>query len=460
MAIHMKSDPGVLVVLKKLQSILDYRLSPELEIEYIDKTIELTNKIFVIGLPLMSVCLWVFYLAHNFSGLPGNVFSFVVGMQIVLCFGIFAILFRGQMRRALNYFTPVMTLGYVYALMGVYVATLPDQTKMLQAQNWVICLVFLLYAIERLSPFFAIWNAASSTVLFYYLQAKVPQLASAAAFQFNWQMLAAHGAGLLICFDQCGNARRKFKYEKELEAQRRQSDDLLRNVLPEAVVDELKTTTSTLAHAYQDVTVIFIDLVGFTKKSSTMEPSRLVTLLDDLFSRFDELASKHGVEKIKTIGDAYMAATGCPNPDRFHAHRMVDFALEIDGVIKSFNQDFSADFGVKVGLASGAVMGGVIGKKRISFDLWGDVVNLASRIESIAAEGEVAVSESTANLIKDKFAISKSRVVDLKGKGPTTVYSILPRGASPQSAEGSKLATFAAQQQPNASIESKERTAA
>ena len=405
----------------------DFRLSPELEIEFEDKTTEMTDRAFLYGVPTLSVCLWVWFFSSLFTNKVGDSLTFAIAVQGVLTLGLFAIRLRGRMRRTLNYFTPVLTSSYVYALIAVYVATLPDQAKMVQAQNWVICLVFFLYAVERLSPLFAVLNAGSATILFYFLKSKMPQLASAESFQFNWQLACAHGVGLFICFDQCINARRKFKFEKDLESQRQHSEKILRNVLPDAIVDELKTTRSTLAHAYSDVTVIFIDLVGFTKKSAAMEPALLVTLLDELFSRFDELASKYDVEKIKTIGDAYMAATGCPRVDSLHAQRMIEFALALENVMKVFNREFAADFGIKVGIASGSVMGGVIGKKRISFDLWGDVVNLASRIESIAADGEIAVSESTAALIKDRVTLSQPRVVELKGKGPTTVYSVLPK---------------------------------
>jgi class 3 adenylate cyclase len=417
----------VFSVVQKWLRQLDYRLSPQLEIEYEDKTNEMTNRAFLYGVPTLSICLWVWFFSSRFTNNVGDSLTFAIAVQGVLALGIFAILLRGRMRRILNYFSPVLTLSYVYALIGVYVATLPDQAKMVQAQNWVICLVFFLYAVERVSPFLAVLNAGSSTLLFYFLQASVPQLIGAESFQFNWQLAAAHGVGLFICFDQCINARRKFKFEKDLDSQRQHSDKILRNVLPDVIVDELKTTRSTLAHAYSDVTVIFIDLVGFTKKSATMEPALLVNLLDELFSRFDELASKYGVEKIKTIGDAYMAATGCPRVDSIHAQRMIEFALALENVMKVFNSEFAADFGIKVGIASGTVMGGVIGKKRISFDLWGDVVNLASRIESIAADGEIAVSESTAALIKERVTLSQPRIVELKGKGPTTVYSVRPK---------------------------------
>lgn len=408
---------------------LDYRLSPELEIEYEDKINEMTNKTFIMGFLPASIGIWIYYYSYILSNQEGDAFNFILALQVLFVVGIFSVLIKGRMRRLLNYFTPVAPLAYTYALMSLYMPTLLDQSKMAQAQNWILCVVFLLYAIERVSPLFSILNGGLTTGMFYYLQSQVPQLATTEAFQFNWQMAAVHASGLLVCVSHCRDSRRSFKLGKDLKFERQQSEALLRNVLPEAIVEELKNTITTLAHLYKDVTVIFIDLVGFTKKSSIMEPSRLVTLLDDLFTRFDELASKHGVEKIKTIGDAYMAATGCPNPDGRHAERMIDFAIDLNQVIKEFNQSFSADFRIKVGMASGQVMGGVIGKKRVSFDLWGDVVNLASRIESIAHDGEIAVSEATAFLIKDYVQLSEARSVDLKGKGPTIVFTVLGKRA-------------------------------
>lgn len=420
-------------MLLKLLKKLDYRLPPALEIEYQDKTNELTNKALIIGMPLLSLGIWFFYFTHYRSAVPGRALLLVGVIQAILVSGMIVVFMKGRIRRLINYFTPILTLTYVYALMGIYVHTLPDTVRMIQTQNWWICVVFLLYGVERISPIFVVLSTGLPTILFYFLQSKVPQLGGTEAFQFNWQLVGAHAAGFYICVEHCVNARKRFLSEKNLEAKTKQSDELLHNVLPDVIVDELKKSTSTLAHSYKNVTVVFLDLVGFTRKSATMKPIRLVTLLDELFSRFDELAMRHGLEKIKTIGDAYMAATGCPKPDDRHAERMMDFALELESLMKLFNRDFSADFGIKVGIASGTVMGGVIGKKRISFDLWGDVVNLASRIESIAGNGEIVVSESTASLIKDYVRLSPGRVVDLKGKGPTTIYSVLPRGTSSRS---------------------------
>jgi len=166
-----------------------------------------------------------------------------------------------------------------------------------------------------------------------------------------------------------------------------------------------------------------------------MDPKLLVTLLNELFSRFDELASRHGIEKIKTIGDAYMAVSGCPEVDDQHAIRMVSFALQLEEVVVQFNEEFGSDFKVKVGIASGSVMGGVIGKKRISFDLWGDVVNLASRIESVGRGGDVSISESTAKLVSGSFQLSEPKIVDLKGKGLTPIYTLLRSDTSKKTIE-------------------------
>lgn len=404
---------------------MDYKLPPDLEAEFQDQTNEWINKTAKIGIPLISLFIWVMYFAHS-EPARINLFNFFMVGQIVLLGGFITLFIKGGARRRINYFTAALPMAYIYGLMTLHVAKLPTFSEMSQAQNWIVWLVLFLYAFERVSLLFAILNAGLSTLLFFGLRAQIPELSSSSLFQLSWLIAAAHGSGLIVCFDHCKNARKKFKFEKELEAARCQSDALLHNVLPETVVQELKTRgNGRIAHQYNEVSVIFIDLVGFTKKSASMEAERLVTLLDELFSRFDELAARFGVEKIKTIGDAYMAATGCPKTDPEHAHRVVDFALQLDGLMTAFNRDYAVDFKVKIGISSGVVMGGVIGKKRVSFDLWGDTVNIASRIESIAKPGEISICEVTAGLILDRFDLSKGRIVDLKGKGSTLVYSVL-----------------------------------
>lgn len=423
--------PGVragrmgVTVLYRWARFLDYRLSPELEREFQDHTHKWINKTLSVGIPVISVFAWLFYFTYRESPLAPNIWNFVVAGQVVLAIGFITVGFKGRARNFASYCTPIFPTLYVYGLMTFHIPKLPEVAAMNQAQNWILWLVFLIYAFERLTPIFALINSFFATATFFYLKGFLPEMAQQNYLQLSWQVFAVHVTGLLLCVDHCRNARQQFKLKKDLETERQQTENLLKNVLPEAVVRELKTNLSTIAHYYSNVTVLFADLVGFTRKASSTDPQELVKLLNELFSRFDELAAKCGVEKIKTIGDAYMAATGCPEADSEHAVRMVVFAMQLEPLIKEFNKEFASDFSVKVGISSGSVMGGVIGKKRVSFDLWGDVVNLASRIESVSSGGQVAVSESTAKLIQGSINLSSPMIIDLKGKGLTPIFFVL-----------------------------------
>jgi class 3 adenylate cyclase len=407
-------------------------LPPALEIEFEDRTSEWINKTFQTGLLLISAVMWIICLTYLAYGFNSSILGLALGCQILMAYGYFTTCLKGAARRAVNKLTPIFPVAYIYGFMAYYVPHLPKDSLIFQSQAWIIWVVMLIYAIERLSPILAACSAVLASSVYFYLRFKIPQLQDAPYLQVAVQLLVANMTGFIIVVDHTRKARTQFKLKKELEAERASSDKLLKNVLPLAIVDELKSQEATIAQNYENVTVLFADLVGFTKTTATMDSKVLVKLLDELFSRFDALAEQHGIEKIKTIGDAYMAAAGCPEIDPKHAVRMTQYALELEGVVQRFNGDFGTDFALKVGLSSGAVIGGVIGKKRISFDLWGDVVNLASRIESIASSGDVMVSESTAKLINETFDLTPGRIVDLKGKGPTLVFSVKRGGQTSQ----------------------------
>jgi class 3 adenylate cyclase len=261
-----------------------------------------------------------------------------------------------------------------------------------------------------------------------FFRARIPALQTVETYQFYSQLAASSVFGLFVCTDNCRRARQQFKLKIELEAQKKISEDLLKNVLPVTVFEELRSGASTVAHHYGQVSVLFADLVDFTKKAQSMESAALVKLLDELFSRFDRLADRLGVEKIKTIGDAYMAAVGCPEPQADHALKIAQFAIDLDEVVERFNRDLNTNFSLKIGISSGSVTAGVIGKKRIAFDLWGDVVNLASRLESVAGSGNILVCEATAELLRGHFQLSDLKIIDLKGKGPTRAFHLLRTG--------------------------------
>jgi len=212
----------------------------------------------------------------------------------------------------------------------------------------------------------------------------------------------------------------------ELDAERRKSERLLLNILPEQIAARLKEATTSIADHFDTVSVLFADIVGFTPLSQRLSPTELVGLLDDIFARFDALTDRYEVEKIKTIGDAYMAAAGIPTPCAQHAHRLADLALDmLDEIAKIPTGD--ADLALRIGIHSGPVVAGVIGQRKFSYDLWGDTVNVASRMESHGAPGRIQITEATHELISGVFSTEPRGVIEVKGKGPVNTWWLLAR---------------------------------
>jgi adenylate cyclase len=205
---------------------------------------------------------------------------------------------------------------------------------------------------------------------------------------------------------------------REAEAR---SDELLTNAIPASIATRLRHGESRIAEAYPATTVIFADIVGFTPWAQRTDPQDVVDLLDDLFSRLDTVATDQGIEKIKTVGDAYMAAAGAPEPRVDHADAAVRFARAALAEVAAWREQNELSLQVRIGLASGAVVGGVIGHRRIVFDLWGDTVNTASRMESSGVPGRINVAGSTRELLGDRWSFEERRV-EVKGLGEMTTY--------------------------------------
>src|SRR5262249_3822084 len=176
-----------------------------------------------------------------------------------------------------------------------------------------------------------------------------------------------------------------------------------------------------------NVTILFADLIGFTKLSSQITASDLVGLLSGLFSEFDQLALKLGVEKIKTIGDAYMAVGGLPEPRADHAHAVADMALEMIAAVDRKNRALLFPLQLRIGIHSGDVVAGVIGTHKFAYDIWGDAVNIASRMESHSLPNRIQISAATYRLLHEHFRLEPDGNVDLKGKGPMETYFLLGR---------------------------------
>jgi adenylate cyclase len=199
------------------------------------------------------------------------------------------------------------------------------------------------------------------------------------------------------------------------------SDELLTNAIPSAIATRLKHGEQRIAESYPATTVVFSDIVAFTPWAQKTAPARVVDLLDDLFLRFDKLAAEHGVEKIKTVGDAYMAVAGAPEARPDHAQAAIAFGWAMLAGVADWRQANDLDLQVRIGLASGEVVGGVIGSRRAVFDLWGDTVNTAARMESSGIPGRIHLAASTRALL-DGAATFEERQVDVKGLGPMTTY--------------------------------------
>ncbi|MDX5586055.1 MAG: adenylate/guanylate cyclase domain-containing protein [Aureibaculum sp.] len=243
-------------------------------------------------------------------------------------------------------------------------------------------------------------------------------------------VIATAIALLLIGLLAIGLLRRnKFieRTKKIIEEEKDRSDNLLLNILPEETAQELKENGKVLAKQFDAVTVLFTDFKGFTKYSENLSPQDLVETIDFYFSKFDEILEKHGLEKIKTIGDAYMCAGGLPFPSKNHAHKMIRAAFEIAEFVdetKKNENESGKIFDIRIGINSGPVVAGVVGSKKFAYDIWGDTVNVASRMESMSEPGKINISENTYALIKEDFNCEYRGEIEAKNRGKLKMYFV------------------------------------
>jgi class 3 adenylate cyclase len=227
-------------------------------------------------------------------------------------------------------------------------------------------------------------------------------------------------------------ARLLFLRERDVDRQRERGDALLRNILPETIIARLKMREpgiddGRIAERYAEATVLFADLVGFTERAAHMDPDELIVTLDEVFGRWDRLADRFGLEKIKTIGDAYMAAAGVVEARGDHAKAAAEMAIEIRDDLSLLRWPNGAPMSVRIGIASGPVVAGVIGQRKFAYDIWGDTVNAASRLQSTARPGTIQVSDAVYRSLRECYVFSDPYEVDLKGKGTTQVHTLIGR---------------------------------
>jgi adenylate cyclase len=219
--------------------------------------------------------------------------------------------------------------------------------------------------------------------------------------------------------------RAEFHALQKLEAEQERSERLLLNILPQTIAERLKHKPQIIADSFPAVTVLFADIVSFTKFAERMPAPEVVALLNQIFSMFDQLAEQHGLEKIKTIGDAYMVVAGLPQPRDDHAQAIAEMSLHMQQALAQFNQQTGQSLNIRIGIHTGPVVAGVIGLKKFAYDLWGDTVNTASRMESHGVPGCIQVTEATYECLKEQYQFEKRGLIPVKGKGQMMTYLLI-----------------------------------
>lgn len=293
-----------------------------------------------------------------------------------------------------------------------------------------IVAVFIVNGRDNLLDTVLTWIAATVAMILSVLYFQEPSGAARVDAEFQQIVLvgvviglsAIQAAGVLVLSTRVARA------EAALAAEHERSEALLRNLLPDVIATRLKASPGeVIADDLSDVTILFADIVGFTQRASSTTPKDLIEFLNDVFTGFDELTEKYGMEKIKTIGDAYMVGAGILGPRKDHAQTAANMALEILDLMDRRREQTGEHVGLRIGLHSGPAISGVIGTKKVFFDIWGDTVNTASRMESGGAEGRIQVSRATKERLGAAYVFQDKPIYNVKGKGPMQTYWLMSR---------------------------------
>ena len=329
-------------------------------------------------------------------------------------------------------------MGIVVAISGLGIVTMISITREAEFGNRFYFTGLILVSM---------WGYSLSRLRFWY--AIIANLAIMAGYEFasiamkhlletetgiviftmhNFFFIGGNIIGMFASYALERYTRRDFIQKYTIQAQRDQADKLLYNVLPERIAEKLKQGKETIAEEFSSATVLFADIVNFTPISAHFAPHEVVEMLDELFSNFDELVDKYGVEKIQVAGDGYMVAAGVPKPRPDHAIVLAQLALDMQACVKEGNfLDGKHPVEIRIGLNSGPVLGGVIGRKKYFYALWGDTVNTASRMESHGFKGKIQITRATYELVKDEFECEYVGVIAVKGKGEMDVWHLMAR---------------------------------
>lgn len=289
----------------------------------------------------------------------------------------------------------------------------------------ILNIIFFPHGEEKKSIPVILFGAAALIYCEFFLESAISSFQPTVTFAHILRPTYLVSAVLMVCFCFFIFSKELAKARAEVKAQFGRAEDLLHNILPKAIANRLRDQQETIADRFSDVTVLFADMVGFTALASQTKPARLVEILNSFFSAYDDLCEKHHIEKIKTIGDAYMAAAGVPIQSAAHAKQVAAFALDMLETTARISKDLDLQINVRIGMNSGPVVAGVIGKRKYIYDLWGETVNLASRMESHGEEGKIQVSSATYELLKTEYQLKPQPPRMIKGLGELETYLLI-----------------------------------
>lgn len=327
----------------------------------------------------------------------------------------------------------LMMLANIFSgtCISLYFAHLPHDYTLQFGYATILVVNLYSFAMLRMRFFFAVFSSSVVVIqyffmLIFYKNAKEEFLVLSFGLCFFVNLVGSISSWFFERFSRQEFLAAKLieKQKEEINIEKEKSDELVSNMLPAQIASRLLSGEKTIADRYNNVSVLFADLSGFTPLSQRMSPEKLVKLLDKIFSEFDAAAKSFGLEKIKTIGDAYMAAAGMPRKRRFHAVFCVKAAREMLGIIEKVNQDLTEPLQLRIGIATGPAVAGVIGHDKFSYDVWGETVNEASRMESHGIPGKIHITERTKEELYDEFPVTSRGELSIKGFGSMQTYLV------------------------------------
>jgi len=412
-------------------TFVDRALEAEFQAEHFELAVKRFTR-FSIGLSSVVFLAYGLHDAYLVPEVAGRAWAIRYGVFAPIAAAVLALTFT----RAYARLHPLAMLlfGMTINLVVIWIGAISPADGFFIYTGYSILFVTLGPFIARMNVTTQVVYTSGSIALFCAFAATLSHPPLPVAVSIAATLGAMGGIGALVARQLEAQAREMFLQRRiirtqldELNAERAKSEALLLTLLPASVAERLKADDRAIADGFAEVTVLFADIVGFTKLAERLSPVEVVRRLNQLFSMFDDLAEELKIEKIKTIGDAYMAASGLVGSGDRHAHAMAEMSLGMLERVTTFRASYPEPLGLRIGLNTGPVVAGVIGKKKFIYDIWGDTVNTASRMESHGTPGYVHVTEETRRRLADTYVFEARGEIDVKGKGPMRTYYLVGR---------------------------------